>query len=136
MRRSDPKSRTLLPALAKICHRISHLYTTTTQGWGTHITIISLRSATATHIKFCQPTIKGSINRGLIRKVSCISYIIFRRGNRYRIRSSQFKVGTYRLRLTQITDRPRHCRTRSEEHTSELQSRGHLVCRLLLEKKN
>src|SRR5437660_9052093 len=26
-------------------------------------------------------------------------------------------------------------RPRSEEHTSELQSRGHLVCRLLLEKK-
>src|SRR5439155_25670006 len=31
----------------------------------------------------------------------------------------------------------RLCRSpRSEEHTSELQSRGHLVCRLLLEKKN
>src|SRR6202043_2422919 len=29
------------------------------------------------------------------------------------------------------TNRPH----RSEEHTSELQSRGHLVCRLLLEKK-
>src|SRR5690625_6900690 len=28
------------------------------------------------------------------------------------------------------------CGFRSEEHTSELQSRGHLVCRLLLEKKN
>src|SRR5689334_24155096 len=27
-------------------------------------------------------------------------------------------------------------RTRSEEHTSELQSQFHLVCRLLLEKKN
>src|SRR5436305_7335283 len=27
-------------------------------------------------------------------------------------------------------------RMRSEEHTSELQSRPHLVCRLLLEKKN
>src|SRR5207253_5411640 len=27
------------------------------------------------------------------------------------------------------------CTLRSEEHTSELQSRGHLVCRLLLEKK-
>src|SRR5690625_1677727 len=27
-------------------------------------------------------------------------------------------------------------KARSEEHTSELQSRGHLVCRLLLEKKN
>src|SRR6266508_4774086 len=26
-------------------------------------------------------------------------------------------------------------RVRSEEHTSELQSRGHIVCRLLLEKK-
>src|SRR5690625_4173376 len=29
-----------------------------------------------------------------------------------------------------------HGATRSEEHTSELQSRGHLVCRLLLEQKN
>src|SRR3712207_7374221 len=31
-----------------------------------------------------------------------------------------------------------HCRVvvRSEEHTSELQSRQYLVCRLLLEKKN
>src|SRR3989442_11129408 len=28
------------------------------------------------------------------------------------------------------------CKYRSEEHTSELQSRPHLVCRLLLEKKN
>src|SRR3989442_8953812 len=28
-----------------------------------------------------------------------------------------------------------HRRLRSEEHTSELQSRPHLVCRLLLEKK-
>src|SRR5690625_7115044 len=30
--------------------------------------------------------------------------------------------------------RCRHNLARSEEHTSELQSRGHLVCRLLLEK--
>src|SRR5690625_5684617 len=29
----------------------------------------------------------------------------------------------------------RRRKPRSEEHTSELQSRGHLVCRLLLEKK-
>src|SRR5439155_5835749 len=29
----------------------------------------------------------------------------------------------------------RCCPSRSEEHTSELQSRGQLVCRLLLEKK-
>src|SRR5439155_21586177 len=32
-------------------------------------------------------------------------------------------------------DRRRRRVGRSEEHTSELQSRGHLVCRLLLEKK-
>src|SRR5687768_18370337 len=32
--------------------------------------------------------------------------------------------------------RRRRRRMRSEEHTSELQSRLHLVCRLLLEKKN
>src|SRR5438445_13666938 len=30
---------------------------------------------------------------------------------------------------------PGHAGTRSEEHTSELQSRQYLVCRLLLEKK-
>src|SRR5437660_9150224 len=59
-----------------------------------------------------------------------------------------------RLRLDVRADRVRHVpvgraradrddgarrltrsRPRSEEHTSELQSRGHLVCRLLLEKK-
>src|SRR3989442_11972263 len=34
------------------------------------------------------------------------------------------------------TDRAHRAGGRSEEHTSELQSRPHLVCRLLLEKKN
>src|SRR5437660_2311673 len=39
-----------------------------------------------------------------------------------------------------VTSKPlvsggRSAATRSEEHTSELQSRGHLVCRLLLAKK-
>src|SRR5206468_6980783 len=33
-------------------------------------------------------------------------------------------------------DHLRRVRSRSEEHTSELQSRSDLVCRLLLEKKN
>src|SRR2546429_2566093 len=36
----------------------------------------------------------------------------------------------------QVTSFPPSLRSRSEEHTSELQSRLHLVCRLLLEKKN
>src|SRR5207253_8985394 len=34
-----------------------------------------------------------------------------------------------------VSSTPFHSVRRSEEHTSELQSRGHLVCRLLLEKK-
>src|SRR5690625_6389401 len=39
--------------------------------------------------------------------------------------------------LTKVpSDRREPLPVRSEEHTSELQSRGHLVCRLLLEKKN
>src|SRR5690625_5666720 len=44
-----------------------------------------------------------------------------------------------RERVRQIKEKAlrklRHHNRRSEEHTSELQSRGHLVCRLLLEKK-
>src|SRR2546422_8576528 len=35
-----------------------------------------------------------------------------------------------------FTEQPECQQRRSEEHTSELQSRLHLVCRLLLEKKN
>src|SRR5437870_9396324 len=38
-------------------------------------------------------------------------------------------------RVVSITERALTTTVRSEEHTSELQSRGHLVCRLLLEKK-
>src|SRR3712207_7537576 len=34
-----------------------------------------------------------------------------------------------------MAGKPRDLATRSEEHTSELQSRQYLVCRLLLEKK-
>src|SRR5207253_8954731 len=41
-----------------------------------------------------------------------------------------FTPGVFAQQLTQTPP------ARSEEHTSELQSRGHLVCRLLLEKKN
>src|SRR3989442_5119256 len=39
---------------------------------------------------------------------------------------SRFTIGTFHTC---------RCPQRSEEHTSELQSRPHLVCRLLLEKK-
>src|SRR5439155_23533158 len=40
----------------------------------------------------------------------------------------------HQRRFHPVDVRDRRAR-RSEEHTSELQSRGHLVCRLLLEKK-
>src|SRR5439155_16397810 len=39
------------------------------------------------------------------------------------------------IRIEVIDELARAAARRSEEHTSELQSRGHLVCRLLLEKK-
>src|SRR5439155_26086113 len=37
--------------------------------------------------------------------------------------------------VARCLERRQNRASRSEEHTSELQSRGHLVCRLLLEKK-
>src|SRR5690625_6642200 len=49
-----------------------------------------------------------------------------------------FPVGTGGRSLLMLSggiDSPVAGYLRSEEHTSELQSRGHLVCRLLLEKK-
>src|SRR5258705_1832944 len=49
-------------------------------------------------------------------------------------RASSVSLGSIQLRFdgTNVTA----FSTRSEEHTSELQSLRHLVCRLLLEKKN
>src|SRR2546429_3241532 len=41
----------------------------------------------------------------------------------------------HRTAHSNSADRLSHLENRSEEHTSELQSRLHLVCRLLLEKK-
>src|SRR5207253_2242209 len=57
-------------------------------------------------------------------------------------RVKTFKLSNDRLFAEKTTDvvslylyPPSDSIVRSEEHTSELQSRGHLVCRLLLEKK-
>src|SRR5690625_3495710 len=49
------------------------------------------------------------------------------------IKGLEEEIAQVRYDLEHLTD---YCIAyRSEEHTSELQSRGHLVCRLLLEKK-
>src|SRR2546430_6106942 len=55
-------------------------------------------------------------------------YTTLFRSDRYNFRRSQTEVAK-RLTVTTPTG------TRSEEHTSELQSQSNLVCRLLLEKK-
>src|SRR5437870_7535916 len=49
----------------------------------------------------------------------------------------QIGVIAFHVGIASDMTRPRRLQRqqRSEEHTSELQSRGHLVCRLLLEKK-
>src|SRR5437870_11542605 len=52
-------------------------------------------------------------------------------------RSESQGLGVLNKQFTRLRDSCRRIgiNDRSEEHTSELQSRGHLVCRLLLEKK-
>src|SRR2546428_1965289 len=61
---------------------------------------------------------------------------------RSRLRSASWTVGDGRAALGTtrgVLAKPavdqQHSATRSEEHTSELQSRSDIVCRLLLEKK-
>src|SRR5258705_5701212 len=60
--------------------------------------------------------------------------------DRCSIRRLLIHVGFVETIIEDRLDRAEGCRaeccTRSEEHTSELQSLRHLVCRLLLEKKN
>src|SRR3989442_11801638 len=51
-------------------------------------------------------------------------------------RSLRQRLGAHRIVLAdELVERENVGGQRSEEHTSELQSRPHLVCRLLLEKK-
>src|SRR5438874_8332520 len=49
---------------------------------------------------------------------------------------SAARFDPYIATIAKVTGRPVKLMLRSEEHTSELQSRRDLVCRLLLEKKN
>src|SRR2546429_4567594 len=50
-------------------------------------------------------------------------------------RPSRIELGGQRIFVLETRERCGRRVVRSEEHTSELQSRLHLVCRLLLEKK-
>src|SRR5690625_6424083 len=64
--------------------------------------------------------------------------VVFSRRLRPCPRKAKYSAGAMALYSTIASARKgtgRIFTVRSEEHTSELQSRGHLVCRLLLEKK-
>src|SRR5690625_6664615 len=71
--------------------------------------------------------------------MSALSLLLFRAFKKF----VHVVLGDYirpKMRVKQVLFRlfafpARMIHRRSEEHTSELQSRGHLVCRLLLEKK-
>src|SRR5690625_7941693 len=58
---------------------------------------------------------------------------IFRVQKEPAMRAAPLSTAAHRRRPA--SNAPNPPTARSEEHTSELQSRGHLVCRLLLEKK-
>src|SRR5690606_41505838 len=73
------------------------------------------------------PEIDG--NRSDVTK-ACRSLV---RTANHKVRSRKLLTGLRRLRLRTTSENAEQAR--SEEHTSELQSRENLVCRLLLEKK-
>src|SRR3712207_8614285 len=59
--------------------------------------------------------------------------------DRYHLRTRCLRIhlrtGEHEQRARDLVEARARARDRSEEHTSELQSRQYLVCRLLLEKK-
>src|SRR2546422_8314959 len=57
-------------------------------------------------------------------------------GDRVLLNGRDVTAAIRTARISGLTSRLTRHAIRSEEHTSELQSRLHLVCRLLLEKKN
>src|SRR3712207_8072368 len=61
-----------------------------------------------------------------------LSNLFIRMESGVRVEDSQCGMRVYPLGLVEAV----RAKARSEEHTSELQSRQYLVCRLLLEKKN
>src|SRR3712207_7870152 len=69
----------------------------------------------------------------LFRSTEIEGFVAAVRGERARIVSGP--EGREALALALEVNSGIHARLRSEEHTSELQSRQYLVCRLLLEKK-
>src|SRR5947209_15788529 len=78
--------------------------------------------------------------RGPHARVGSVSFCIYKKDASYKAFLKIAARRTYALFLNNSLARPTNRyvprgQNRSEEHTSELQSRQYLVCRLLLEKK-
>src|SRR3712207_6998558 len=89
---------------------------------------------------FPYTTLFRSIETGKSRQItdgmSDTRYVAFDKGGRYLYFTASTDLGPAIGWLDQSSvQRPVSRSVRSEEHTSELQSRQYLVCRLLLEKK-
>src|SRR5437870_10519473 len=82
-----------------------------------------IRDGHVTGVQTCALPIAGGADQGHVLTV--------RRNQRQCLGRPIFLDSASSHRLSHLQER----NVRSEEHTSELQSRGHLVCRLLLEKK-
>src|SRR5690554_7051285 len=84
--------------------------------------------STASNARVIASRFTGGRYRG-----SAVLFVIVSKGKVGYIRYHRFRH--YAVN-TEVCTRGGQAPVRSEEHTSELQSRPHLVCRLLLEKKN
>src|SRR3989442_2343265 len=84
---------------------------------------------------------RGDWSSASIRSLKCVSKPCRIVGRSWAMRARMAGGSKVSVRIWRAPDphgdlrSPGHPRPRSEEHTSELQSRPHLVCRLLLEKK-
>src|SRR5690625_5515850 len=95
----------------------------------------------AKNLFISQPRLSNAIKE-LEKEIKTTIFIRTNRGVTITNEGSEF-LGYARQVLQQfnmleekyLSEEPAKQHFRSEEHTSELQSRGHLVCRLLLEKK-
>src|SRR5690625_5667264 len=91
--------------------------------------------------KLCQNTIPRAKSDSLLLRRDQFSYDLhtplFHSKSRYHNPALLLHTGNpgfKRSFTAPLIEQNTHAGSRSEEHTSELQSRGHLVCRLLLEK--